>query len=135
MSELKKVEYEGSCSKGEVAYVILENGTCVFTYSRLVAGLEGVKRAISTINALEEIVQAICEKEGVSPRDLTFHDLQTCRGYKKELNQFVFDKIIFGKNGPSWVQVPCPSEIVKIFREFIGPNPQQVDNTGASFQG
>ena len=133
--KLETVEYVGINCIGEVAYLILKDGTCVITYSRLVSGSMWLEKATSTINAIEDIVKAICKKERRKPKGLVFYDLQTSRAYKQKPGQFVFDRITFTNGNPSWNQVVCPPRIVDAFRAFIGPNAQQVTNRGLPFQG
>lgn len=107
---------------GEVVYIV--RGTiCVFS---------ATTRYPSSINAVEDIVEAICQSEGCSPAELTFYDLQTHRGYtSRQPGEFAFDRIRLGiTNGeivdPVWSPEPCPPEIVSAFADFIGPNPCQV---------
>ena len=136
MSTLKTVEYSGPFHDiGEVAYVIIKDLICIFTYSRTIRALKNLEYATSTINATERIVQVICEQEGLNQGNLVFYDLQTSRRYDKKLGQFEFDKITFHKNTiHAWNYLQCPHKIVELFSEFIGPNPCQITPTGQPFQ-
>lgn len=127
MTAIKTVQYDTEICGGEVAYVVFPDGTCVFTYFRLAwAGIDGIIRATSSINAVEEIVQAICRQEGMSLQELVFHDLQTCLGYIKKEGEFEFDRIKFSAvDGVSWRPMRCSQEVIELFGDYIGDNPRQ----------
>lgn len=118
MAELKNARYRGfgsTATDGDVMYVI-ENKKCVYC---------GVTpSATSTINAAERIIVAIAKQEGVSPQSLSFFDLQARSGYSHiKQNEFYFDEVRFsGNDNPeniSWHPAPCPTEILKLFRQYI----------------
>jgi hypothetical protein len=121
MLNLKKVEYLADLGyAGEVVYVI--TGACCFF-----AGTR--KAAMSTINAAEEVVEGICDEEGLDWRDLMFYDLQTRAGYRSKQNipgQFECDQLsitILPDGRPAvraWQPYRCPEDIVKAFCQYIG---------------
>lgn len=108
-----------------VVYAIIGN-TCVFTKKG--------RRGTSTINAAESIIFAICIKERMDPRSGLFYDLSTCQEYSHlQPGEFEFAQIHFRLEEnqpvqPSWdTRQTCPSKIVKLFKQYIGPDPQQVN--------
>ena len=106
----------------EVVYVVI-GGKCIFTGTTN-------RYVTSTINAAEDVISAIAEKEGLELSEIVFYDLQTYRTYRKRPGQFQFDRVEFDiKKGepvnPRWIPEECPDEIIELFRRFIGePEPQ-----------
>lgn len=83
--------------------------------------------ATSTINAAEDIILAICAQEGCQPTAVRCFDLQTHLNYSgTEPGEFMYDEVKFKVRGGkledlSWDgSVPCPPEVVALFREHIG---------------
>lgn len=74
----------------------------------------------TSINAAEEIIAAICKKEGLRQHDLQFYDLLTHLGYRLfSPGSFVFKKIILQPE-IRWEHIECPAGVVEVFRGYIG---------------
>jgi hypothetical protein len=106
-----------------VVYAMVKPGVCVF--SGVVAS------TCSTINAAEDIIRLICEREHIGPRDCVFYDLQTAMGYRKPISNFEYDRLVLEKKElrvKEWIPEPCPLEVIELFSDFIGLHPNQATN-------
>lgn len=77
MPEVKEVGYNGfwpPTSASKVRYIVLGNEV-FFTAT------EDCSKVTSTINAAEEIIEAICKKEGLRWKECRFYEIQTAIGY------------------------------------------------------
>jgi len=99
----------------------------------------------SSINAAEQIIDAIVAKEGLDIHHTHFFDLQTAGGYNGTVHGvFVFDwvkgEVKNGKfHGPQWQPMECPRVVFESFKQCIGeydfmkslrleyPNPSEED--------
>jgi hypothetical protein len=113
-----------------VAYVILDDQTCVF--SALDDSTHG-----SSINYAEEIISAIVAAERINPFSLQFFDLQTSTSYRHwcthEADPFEFDAVMIAPSAQRkpgfvvtcWQPAPCPEAVIRLFADLIGPVPRQ----------
>ncbi len=77
MLEVKEVDYPGfmpPASASKVRYIVLGNKV-FFTAT------EDCSKITSTINAAEQIIEAICKKEGLRWDKFSFYEIQTAIGY------------------------------------------------------
>ncbi len=131
---IKRAPYSTGASRvAWVGYVILGNNV---SFTALQPSCQG-----SSINYAEDIIHSICQVEGIDNRRFTFFDLQTGTMYGSSTYghtpcSFQYDEIIFGENGQvrQWFPTKCPSEVVEIFRGYIGRNPTQIRSTGELFK-
>lgn len=104
-----------SCRGGRVAYVMPDDSTIVFS------GITWNKT--STVNVAEDIIRLLCDEEHRGPSSTRFFDLQTCLGYNYHRpGHFQYDEVTVDEHfkNPGWTPVTCPTEIVNLFREYIG---------------
>lgn len=80
----------------------------------------------STINAAEQIVNAIIEKEHLDPCAVTFYDLQTHMGYKHiKQGEFIIDELVCEvHNGvvvavTNWCEGHCDYTALRHFQGYI----------------
>jgi hypothetical protein len=124
--DLKYLDYEGfnRNSGGRVAYLVADDQV-------IFSGLTLPSESTSTINAAENIVEAICETEGLNWRSVTFYDIRTHRGYHKpagfcEVNKLNLVPDLSDHSVPfrvSWEVLNCddfPEEVWELFGPFIG---------------
>jgi len=98
----------------EFRYVIT-NDCCTFTAVDA--------QTTSSINAAEDIVEAICAQEGCQFHQLRFFDLQTHLGYSsKQPGHFEYDEVeLESLSGtPRWIKANLPTEIRTLFAREIG---------------
>lgn len=69
---LKHTTYQGF-HRRRVQFVYMVEGYRVY--------FSGVERGTSTINAAEEVIQAICQTERIRWEDQIFYDVRTSKGY------------------------------------------------------
>ena len=117
-----------------VVYIIYGDGMCIFTAIRSRFGP-------SSINAAEDIIQAIASIERIDPLKPRWFDLQTHRMYHKAPGEFEYDELeLDGQPAGSqpdsrspgdrihvrhWYRDECPPDIIELFAQYIGPNPYQ----------
>ena len=86
---LKETFYEdlSHLSKTTKVVYIIVDGCCYFS---------GIETGTSTINAAENVIQAIAEQEGVSVDSLRYFDIQTrLGGYEREEGCFEINELDF----------------------------------------
>ncbi len=103
MDALKELAYPGNFATrhpelhGKVAYLLHEEEV-YFT---------AMKHGPSTINWAEQIIQAICEVEGIDWRTHSFYDVQTVWGFPashRRLEDFCIDRLVVEDKGYPFVQ-------------------------------
>lgn len=131
--ELKRLAYTNLHNGGKnfVDYVIINGSQCIFSGAS--------DSGTSTINAAESIVALICREE--KRNDLTFFDLQTYLGYSHyqkgeyDFNQLTvpipFNMAKRWDYKMDWRPLPCPQEVLDIFRESIGGEPRRIGGDDA----
>ena len=116
---LKEAPYVTNGRVGRVVYAI-EGSRCVF------CGISG-RDASSTINAAEEIVEAIVRLDGVDPKTMVFYDLQTTSGYPNKVpGDYDFDRLDVEVAGGGqriivndWTPDDCPEDILRKFAKHL----------------
>ncbi len=117
--EMKKTKYRSvGCDPlyGEIVYAFFGK-KCIF------CGI--TPDATSTINAAEEIIEAITAKEKIDPFWKTFYDLQTHRRYQKDPGEYEFDRLTLKWTeddqvfADGWSPEECPPDVLQAFHEFI----------------
>lgn len=101
--------------RGGVVRYLLAGSQCVFS------GVTDAAQFMTTINAAEHIIRAIAEAEKLDPRQVTFYDLMTRKGYSHLSHgghEFVRLKVDYRTGEPKvthWEKCTCPNDVLRAF--------------------
>ncbi len=131
------------------------SGSCQYVYAKFEDGwivFSGSGRGTTSISNAERVILAIAKLEHIKPLECRWFDLQTHRmyGHRRhwgEPSEFMFNELQIVEAPPAqvpagatvitngtgisvshWVFVECPSEVIELFSDVIGPNPYQKKN-------
>lgn len=120
MTSYKKVHYEDRNQRNKhnpVTYVRFEDQIIFMGMAR---------NCTSTIDAAEQIINAITQREGVDPGTLTFYDLQTRQGYSHlKPGQFILNQLTLQIEGgivtnvEEWRSCDGDPDKLRCFQGFI----------------
>lgn len=108
---------------GLIIYTVHSDGKVVYF-----SGITNPEQSTSTVNAAEQIIAAICSKEGLDWEGVSFYDIQTHLGYYKDPGEIEAYLLITKAADGSQISVTdwqsidlseIPDQVLKIFRNFI----------------